>query len=62
MNLVFPIFLQIRKVSLGEFFRRMGRRNRNVNKFAQRKRDKKEQVIIHLKHIMRVYHKFKFSP
>ncbi|XP_061380456.1 tRNA (cytosine(34)-C(5))-methyltransferase [Danaus plexippus] len=32
-----------RYISLGEHIRRMGRRNRNVNKFAQRKRERKEQ-------------------
>ncbi|XP_045455997.1 tRNA (cytosine(34)-C(5))-methyltransferase [Melitaea cinxia] len=36
-------FSQKRFVSLGEYLSRMGRRNRNVNKFAQRKRDRKEQ-------------------
>ncbi|XP_063833758.1 tRNA (cytosine(34)-C(5))-methyltransferase [Ostrinia nubilalis] len=36
-------FSQIRLVTLGAYIRRMGRKNRNVNKFAQRKRDKKEQ-------------------
>ncbi|XP_047520424.1 tRNA (cytosine(34)-C(5))-methyltransferase [Pieris napi] len=37
------IFNQKRLVSLGEYIRRMGRKNRNVNKFAQRKREKREQ-------------------
>lgn len=40
----FPNFSQIRLVTLGAYIRRMGRKNRNVNKFAQRKREKKEQV------------------
>ncbi|KAL0812064.1 hypothetical protein ABMA28_009454 [Loxostege sticticalis] len=39
----FPNFSQIRLVTLGAYIRRMGRKNRNVNKFAQRKREKKEQ-------------------
>ncbi|XP_050356075.1 tRNA (cytosine(34)-C(5))-methyltransferase [Nymphalis io] len=37
-------FIQKRFVSLGEYLKRMGRKNRNVNKFAQRKRDRKEQA------------------
>ncbi|XP_034826099.1 tRNA (cytosine(34)-C(5))-methyltransferase [Maniola hyperantus] len=41
--MLFCYFAQKRFVSLGEYLRRMGRRNRNVNKFAQRKRDRKEQ-------------------
>lgn len=42
-------FSQKRFVSLGEYIRRMARKNRNVNKFAQRKRDRKEQVknVVH---------------
>ncbi|XP_013191712.1 tRNA (cytosine(34)-C(5))-methyltransferase [Amyelois transitella] len=36
-------YKQYRFVSLGAYLERMGRRNRNVNKFAQRKRDRKEQ-------------------
>ncbi|XP_059056013.1 tRNA (cytosine(34)-C(5))-methyltransferase [Achroia grisella] len=36
-------FSQIRLHSLGFYLRRMGRRNRNVNKFAQRKRERREQ-------------------
>ncbi|XP_053618621.1 tRNA (cytosine(34)-C(5))-methyltransferase [Plodia interpunctella] len=36
-------FTQKRFVTLGSYLKRMGRRNRNVNKFAQRKRDRKEQ-------------------
>ncbi|XP_038218434.1 tRNA (cytosine(34)-C(5))-methyltransferase [Zerene cesonia] len=37
------LLYQKRFVSLGEYIRRMGRKNRNVNKFAQRKREKREQ-------------------
>ncbi|XP_026490725.2 tRNA (cytosine(34)-C(5))-methyltransferase [Vanessa tameamea] len=37
-------FIQKRLVSLGEYLKRMGRKNRNVNKFAQRKRERKEQA------------------
>lgn len=46
MNVLF-YFLQKRLLSLGEHIRRMARKNRNVNKFAQRKRDQKEQVYKH---------------
>ncbi|XP_026750412.2 tRNA (cytosine(34)-C(5))-methyltransferase [Galleria mellonella] len=34
---------QKRLLSLGAYLKRMGRRNRNVNKFAQRKRERREQ-------------------
>ncbi|XP_063897586.1 tRNA (cytosine(34)-C(5))-methyltransferase [Helicoverpa armigera] len=41
--MVFSNFLQIRLVSLGSYLKRMGRKNRQYNKFAQRKRERKEQ-------------------
>ncbi|KAG7300998.1 hypothetical protein JYU34_015362 [Plutella xylostella] len=40
---MFSCFVPKRFVSLGNYLKRMGKRNRNVNKFAQRKRDRKEQ-------------------
>ncbi|XP_026728129.1 tRNA (cytosine(34)-C(5))-methyltransferase [Trichoplusia ni] len=40
MNLV--NFTQIRFLTLGSYLKRMGRKNRQYNKFAQRKRDRKE--------------------
>ncbi|XP_026332701.1 tRNA (cytosine(34)-C(5))-methyltransferase [Hyposmocoma kahamanoa] len=40
--LIFSCFTQKRLVSLGAYLKRMGRKNRNVNKFAQRKRERRE--------------------
>ncbi|CAG9792778.1 unnamed protein product [Diatraea saccharalis] len=39
----FNNFILVRQLTLGAYLRRMGRRNRNVNKFAQRKRERREQ-------------------
>ncbi|KAH9633173.1 hypothetical protein HF086_013796 [Spodoptera exigua] len=36
-------FTQIRLLTLGNYLKRMGRKNRQFNKFAQRKRERKEQ-------------------
>lgn len=40
----FSCCTQKRLISLGAYLKRMGRKNRNVNKFAQRKRDRREAV------------------
>ncbi|XP_049879908.1 tRNA (cytosine(34)-C(5))-methyltransferase [Pectinophora gossypiella] len=41
--IIFSCFIQKRLVSLGAYLKRMGRKNRHVNKFAQRKRERREQ-------------------
>ncbi|KAJ0171557.1 hypothetical protein K1T71_013107 [Dendrolimus kikuchii] len=41
--MLYSLYNQKRLISLGAYLKRMGRRNRNVNKFAQRKRERKEQ-------------------
>lgn len=50
----FTYFTQKRLISLGAYLKRMGRRNRNVNKFAQRKRDRREAVYINTTNVTRI--------